>query len=64
MSLFEALKPDPTETKPIMPRGYHKPIERVPAWKTALNLLLLAAFVALLAYWLGPTVIGMIWRNR
>ena len=50
--------------KPIMPPGYHAPIERVPKWKTALNLLGIAALVVLLAYSVGPTVIGMIWSNR
>lgn len=50
--------------KPIMPPGYHAPIERVPRWKTALNLVGIALAVALLAYSVGPTVIGMIWRNR
>ena len=65
MSLVEALKPDPAEpAKPIMPRGYHAPIERIPRWKTALNLAVIALAVALLAYSVGPTVIGMIWRDR
>jgi hypothetical protein len=65
MSLLEALKPDPTKTaEPIMPRGYHEPIERIPRWKTALNLVGIALAVVLLAYSVGPTLIGMIWRNR
>jgi hypothetical protein len=50
--------------EPIMPHGYHKPIERIPRWKTALNLVVIALAVALLAYSVGPTLIGMIWRNR
>jgi hypothetical protein len=65
MSLLEALKPDPTDpAEPIMPRGYHNPIKRIPRWKTALNLVVIALAVALLAYSVGPTLIGMIWRNR
>ena len=65
MSLLEALKPDPAEpTEPIMPPGYHNPIERIPRWKTALNLVGIALAVALLAYLVGPTLIEMIWRNR
>lgn len=65
MSLLEALKPDPTEpAEPIMPNCYHNPIERIPRWKTALNLAVIALAVVLLAYSVGPTLIGMIWRNR
>jgi hypothetical protein len=61
LSLLEALKPDPTEpAKPIMPRGYHEPIERIPRWKTALNFVVIALAVALLAYSVGPTLIEMI----
>jgi hypothetical protein len=58
-ALFD--KPDPTEpSEPIMPPGYHKPIERIPRWKTALNLVAIALAVALLAYSVGPTLIEMI----
>jgi len=65
MSLLEALKPDPAKpVEPIMPPGYHNPIERIPRWKTALNLAVIALAVALLAYSVGPTLIGMIWRNK
>jgi len=52
------------ERKPIMPPGYSNPIERIPRWKTALNLVVIALAVALLAYSVGPTLIEMIWRNR